>query len=292
MRNVRTEQEWNQVFDACLSDGNDTMPGVVLLPTLRSNLTMGQMGAMPGLELEQKWRSIAEPGAEPLEFLRKAYGSISVDYRKAVHGIVWPALGAPPNMREPFRYTFDLARSLLAIHAKAAKAVNAVPPAEYRKIVEMLIDGVLSLSLIGTSSPEWFDRETIWLEFADAWEKIRCPDGMSPIEFAFKKAQAAPLELTEVWATLSGASPARLTLVASAGWYLQDEEKDGEFFMPVELVGELIGVRGAAAPMAGSRILDELIKGGLLIVTQEAAPKRARRLKFVVKRTDLYRPPA
>ncbi len=286
---MKVEQYRDEVFESFMASGSDTMPGVVLLPTLRSNLISSQMEAMPSLDLEGRWRGIAVPGAEPLEFLSKTYSSIAVDYRKAVHGIVWRALTTPPNMREPFRYTFDLARSLLAIHAKAAKAVKAVPPAEYRKIVEMLIDGVLSLSLIGTKSDEWFDRETIWLEFAGAWDKIRCPEGMSPIEFAFKKAQASPLELTEVWATLSAADPGRLTLVASAAWYLQDDEKDGEFFMPVENVGELIGVRGTAAAMAGSRILYELRMGGLLIVTQKEGPNRARRYKFAVKRSDLFR---
>lgn len=262
-----------------------------LFPSLRNNLASTQMSAMPSEDLERGWRDLASSWEGASRFGAQRYPKIAEHHRDAVFDVVREALEMEPKERLPHLFTFELLRAIRAIHLNTGCGISEQPKASYRDPVEMLIDAVLSLALVNTKQhDEWFDRETIWLEFVQGWKKVRCPKGYDPVEYAFAVAKEHPIELLPVWKDCL-ASIERLTIVASTIFHLQRLHGEDECYLSVERAGQLVSASGPA--MAGSRLLTILVEVGLIVLTKDyVVQSKARRYRFATERLDLYRPPA
>lgn len=281
---------FSQPQDDSLDGLFEVKPNDELFPSVRMNLTSTQMSAMPSEVVERRWRELASRWEDKVKVGAELYPKIEARHRDAVFDVVRGALDTQPRERLPHLFTFDLSRSIRAIHLESGNGITEAPKSCYREAVDMLIDAVLSLALVDTGEhDEWFDRETIWLTFAHGWTKVKCPKGYDPVDFAFALAKEHPIELMPVWKDAL-ASIERLTIVASTIWHLQRLHGEEECYLSVERAGQLVGASGPA--MAGSRLLAVLAEFGLIIQTKDYVMlSKARRYRFATERDDLYRPP-
>jgi len=126
--------------------------------------------------------------------------------------------------------------------------------------------------------------EERWIDFVAAWDKVRIPDGMGPLEVAYGYARIERIIPNPQL------SP-DFVLVASMAYHLQRSQDDKPIFLPVDHVGKLLG----KDKMHGSRLVQLLVRYGLIRVVDDDysyTNHRAKTYRFIFDsgRYDIDRP--
>ena len=163
------------------------------------------------------------------------------------------------------RAIFDLARAL-----KALPALCDADPRELRPNVVQWHK--MALPVIATKP-----FEETWIDFLQAWPKVKYPLGTGPMEETFKRAKSAtpPPEATRYDQT-------KVKLLASLCRELQRDAGKGPFFLSCRTAGRLLEVDHTTA---WRWLMVLFVQDGLLEVTERGRPggRRATRFRYIHK---------
>jgi hypothetical protein len=175
------------------------------------------------------------------------------------------------NLAE-WQLCFRLAKRLRGLSEFVSKDVFELRPA-----LEIFCE---TLSTEGIGNFVDFSSEAIeerWIEFLDAWEKVRIPDGTGPLEVAFARAKwrriVPTFHISEDFSQ-----------ILSTAFHLQQLQGSEPILLPVEHVGKLL----ERDKMHASRIVQMLVRLGFLeVVDPNFSYKRgrAKRYRFVFDAT-------
>lgn len=195
---------------------------------------------------------------------RTLVGMDSLDSRDSLlHGQVEQAIAEtqPSGIRQRHRLLFEFAREL-----KAIPSLGDAPVGELKRYVRQWHQKALPQI---TTKP----FEESWLDFAEAWDKVKYPKGTEPIAMIFAEAVKADLpEVAEQY------EQEELRLLVSFCRELQRGCGDGAFFLATRTAGRLLGVNHVTA----SRWLRLLILDGILelVTAGTRESRRASRYRY------------
>lgn len=164
------------------------------------------------------------------------------------------------------RKIFDFARTL-----KTLPQFEEADPKQFREVVRAWYNR--ALPNIRTK-----EFEETWIDFLQAWPRVKYPKGQEPIMKIFEKVKT--IKPPQVAAKLYPDNN-KLKILASLCRELQHEAKENPFYLSVRTTGNLLG----ASPMQASRWLFLLVSDGLLKIVEKGGTKntvrKATRFKYI-----------
>lgn len=187
-----------------------------------------------------------------------------------------------------FRYPFEWARIVEGHFIAQGVDVPETIPENLRSAVEAFRHATLCFIVPDIKTErEWYSPGLTWTLIGECWKSVKHPAGSNILELANSRALKRPMSLNREffgseWTT-------ELEWVASIAFNLQSVMGEMDFFLPTEFIGNMLGFEGVNARKWGSRLLGPLKRAGLLIEKGGYVPgSKCMRLRFAVKRTDLY----
>ena len=168
----------------------------------------------------------------------------------------------PAGIGRRNRQVFELARALKAVPRLADAPVDTLEPS-----VRRWHDLGVASEVIAT---EPFDET--WIDFLQAWPKVKFPKGTEPMVAVFEKAKAGPVPR----AALKYEHP-QLRLLAALCRELQRTAGDKPFFLSCETARRLLD---ASHRMATWRWLSLLLHDRIIQEVEKGDPKKRRASRY------------
>jgi len=172
---------------------------------------------------------------------------------------------------DEWKVFFRLARRLWSLEGVCDESYDGMLTAVATFIEELYGDEVSS------DIDEFEENDERWLVFVDAWFKVRYPEGQGPLEVAFRKAEANPVQMEHRFRNKDYGR------FISMCYYLQADRGGDPILLPVERVGALFG----KDKMHGSRLVRIARRAGKLRLGSEyhRGAHRARMFYFDLRGT-------